>query len=123
MLPKSSPLIWSLYGSFSIITLRQYFFQIMERLDFLDETKRVFREIKYLHGLIPLENASSCLSNGSNDLNQLFASLISSANFHGDITNVFGDKCKDLGGNNSSAMTLQSTASDDIGSADKTVKF
>lgn len=97
--------------------------KIMERLEFLDETKRVFREIKTLHGLIPLENASSCLSNGSNDLNQLFASLISSANFHGDIANVFGDKCKDLGGNNSSAMNSQSTASDDIGSADKTPWF
>nr|XP_011457575.1 PREDICTED: transcription factor bHLH157-like isoform X2 [Fragaria vesca subsp. vesca] len=97
--------------------------KIMERLEFLDETKRVFQEIKNLHGIIPLASAPSCLNNESNDLNELFASLISSANFHGDIANILGDKSKDLGGNCLSAMNLQSTASDDMGSADKTLWF
>ncbi|XP_024173155.1 transcription factor bHLH157 isoform X1 [Rosa chinensis] len=97
--------------------------KIMERLEFLDETKRVFREIKNLHGLIPLASTPSCLNNESNDLNELFASLISSANFHGDVAIMLGDKSKDVGGNCLSAMNLQSAASDDIGSADKTPWF
>ncbi|XP_004298280.1 PREDICTED: transcription factor bHLH157-like isoform X2 [Fragaria vesca subsp. vesca] len=95
--------------------------KIMERLEFLDETKRVFQEIKNLHGIIPLASEPSCLNNEANDLNELFASLISSANFHGDIANILGDKSKDLGGNCLSPMNLQSTASDDMGSADKTL--
>ncbi|XP_050376826.1 transcription factor bHLH157 isoform X2 [Argentina anserina] len=97
--------------------------KIMERLEFLDETKRVFREIKNLRGPIPLPSAASCLNNESNDLNDLFASLISSANFHGDIANILGDKSKDIGGNCLSAMNLQPTASGALGSAGKTPWF
>ncbi|XP_021816487.1 transcription factor bHLH157 [Prunus avium] len=98
--------------------------KIMERSEVLDETKRLFWEMENLDGLIPLENVPSCLNNGTNDLNELFASLISSGNsYNGDVTWTLGDKFKELRGNDTSAMNLHSTSSDDIGSADKTPWF
>ncbi|BBH03506.1 Serine/threonine-protein kinase With No Lysine-related protein [Prunus dulcis] len=83
--------------------------KIMERSEVLDETRRLFWEMESLDGLIPLENVPSCLNNGTNDLNELFASLISSGNsYNGDVTWTLGDKFKELRGNDTSAMNLTS---------------
>ncbi|CAN6585813.1 unnamed protein product [Malus baccata var. baccata] len=95
--------------------------KIMETLEVLDETKRLFREMENLDGLIPLENAPSSMNNETSDLNELFASLISSGNsYNGDVNLNPGDKCDEHRGNIISAVGFQSTSSDDIGSADKT---
>ncbi|TQD96411.1 hypothetical protein C1H46_017906 [Malus baccata] len=98
--------------------------KIMERLEVVDETKRLFQEVENLDGLIPLENAPSSMNNETNDLNELFASLISPENSNnGDVALNPGDKCNDHRGNIISAVGFQSTSSDDIGATDTTPWF
>lgn len=71
--------------------------KILERSEFLDQTKRLFWEMENADGLIPLENAFSSLNNETYDLDGLFSSLISSGNAHnGDLNALQGDSFKDL---------------------------
>lgn len=73
--------------------------KILERMEFLDQTKRLFREMESIDELIPLENEFSSLNNEIYDINGLFASLISSGNSHnGDLNAILGDSSKELMG-------------------------
>ncbi|KAB1215519.1 Transcription factor LHW [Morella rubra] len=71
--------------------------KILEKLEFLDQTKRLFQEMKNVDGLVPLENALSTCNNENYVLNGLFASSISSGNsYTGDLNAIYDDSRKEL---------------------------
>lgn len=57
---------------------------MLENLEFFDQTKNLLREMENSDGLIQLENAPSSLNRETDDLNAIFASLISSRNSFSD---------------------------------------
>lgn len=78
--------------------------QITERMEFLDQTKRLFQEMENIDEFMPLENAFSSLNNEIYDLNGLFGTLIPSGNSHnGGLNAMLGDGSKELMGEACSA--------------------
>lgn len=85
--------------------------KILETSEFLDQTKRLFREMEHVDGLIPLENAFSSVNSETYDLNGLFATLISSGTLYGgDFSTMHGNSCKELTGEACSATTLNESS-------------
>ncbi|KAE8055085.1 hypothetical protein FH972_011948 [Carpinus fangiana] len=85
--------------------------KILERLEFLDQTKRLFRGMENVDGLIPLENGFSSLNNETYDLNGLFSSFVSSGNSpNGDLNSLQGDSFKDLMGEACLATNLNQSS-------------
>ncbi|PON73580.1 MYC/MYB transcription factor [Parasponia andersonii] len=78
--------------------------KISERLEFVDQTMRLFREIEKLDVFKPLENTHSCEKGEPYDINGLFASLTSSRNSNNEFIQVYGGNYKEPRGNNCSAM-------------------
>jgi hypothetical protein len=94
-----------------LLTLLLLLLQILERLEFLDQTKRLFWEMENADGLIPSENAFASLNNETYDPNGLFSSLISSGNSHnGDLNALQGDSFKELMGEACLATNLNQSS-------------
>lgn len=94
-----------------LLTLLLLLLQILERLEFLDQTKRLFREMENADGLIPLENGFSSLNNENYDLNGLFSPFISSGNsYNGDLNALQGDSFKELMGEACLATNLNQSS-------------
>ncbi|XP_044486528.1 transcription factor bHLH157-like isoform X2 [Mangifera indica] len=58
--------------------------QMLERLEFLDQTQKLLQKMENSEGLILLENLPSSLNRETDDLNAIFASIISSGNSFSD---------------------------------------
>lgn len=71
--------------------------KIVERLEFLDLTKRLFREMENIDGLMVLSNAPSALNSEIYDPSGFFSSLISSGSSNlGNIKSEHGNGHKEL---------------------------
>ncbi|KAJ4711829.1 Transcription factor LHW [Melia azedarach] len=84
--------------------------KMLESFEFLDQTRRSFQEMENLDGVMQLENMPPSLNSESCDLNEIFASLISSGNCFTEIlASAHGGNSRELMGNPCSLANVQST--------------
>ncbi|KAG7956202.1 hypothetical protein I3843_11G112900 [Carya illinoinensis] len=85
--------------------------KILERSEFLDQTKRLFQELKNVEESIPLEKALSSMNSDAYVLNGLFDSSISSGNSrNGDLNAICYDSRKEVLGESYSATILNESS-------------
>ncbi|KAG6684742.1 hypothetical protein I3843_12G078600 [Carya illinoinensis] len=94
--------------------------KILERSEFLDQTKRLFQEMENIHSLISLEKNALSLNDETNILNGTFASLFSSGNSRdGDLNAIHYDCRRELLGEACSATILNEPSDSMFGTHDE----
>lgn len=89
--------------------------QMLENLDFLDQTRRLFQEMENFDGVIQLENTPQSLNSGNYDLNAIFASLMSpGSSYTQNLASAHGGNSREVMGNPCS-LADQSSSENDYG--------
>ncbi|XP_040990769.1 uncharacterized protein LOC121237906 [Juglans microcarpa x Juglans regia] len=94
--------------------------KLLERSEFLDQTKRLFQEMENVRSLIPLEKNALSLNDENYIRNGIFASLISSGNScDGDLNAIHYDCRRELLGEACSATILNELSDSIFGTHDE----
>lgn len=87
--------------------------KMLENLEFLDQTRRLFQVMENFDGLIHLENMPQSLNNENYDLNAILASLMSpGSSFTQNLVPAHGGNSRELMGNRCSVADQSSSEND-----------